>query len=174
MQPTDLGHRQRQDAVKFRAALRSLGRHKAADRQTITHCDDGPQRKAFSGGFVVAAAAAKEGRGEVFIASSSSDSNSLRSRQFAPAKRGGTATGRRRRRRNKKERGKSPRVLPFFRPSVVGDLAHFTHQLLHPTEFQVRRRRGRQLLPTAPVISLCTSSFRPRQKHKGRTRRAAS
>ena len=55
-------------------------------------------------------------------------------------------TGRKegRRRRNKKERGgKSPRVLPLFRCVLggvarVGDLAHFTHQLFHPSDNEPR------------------------------------
>ena len=81
----------------------------------------------------------KENGGEVFIASSSS----LRSRQFAPAKRGGEQEGRKEEKKQERERGKSPRVLPLFRCVLggvarVGDLAHFTHQLFHPSDNEPR------------------------------------
>ena len=76
-------------------------------------------------------------------------------------------------------KGKSPRVLPLFRSVLESgaaeiSLVHFTHQLFHLTEFQVRPSWSPTfalLLPTVdrPPAELVTS-FRPRQKHKGRLR----
>ena len=146
------------DAVKFGEASRSLGRHKAAHRRTITHRlrrrrlqRAGPQRKPFSGGFVVAAAEKEEEEGEVFIASSSL----LRSRQFAPAKRGGELrrTGRR---EEETRKGKSPRVLPLFRSVLEsgGDLPRALHTSVIPS--------NRVSSSSVVVANFCTpSAHRP-------------
>ena len=145
---TDLGRTARRtvwDAVKFGEASRSLGRHKAAHRRTITHRlrrrrlqRDGPQRKPFSGGFVVAAAEKEEEEGEVFIASS------LFFSSFPPIRtcetRRGTAANRK---KGKKKQEKENRHACFLSSALFSraaeiSLVHFTHQLFHLTEFQVR------------------------------------
>ena len=156
------------DAVKFGEASRSLGRHKAAHRQTITHRlrrrrlqRDGPQRKPFSGGFVVAAAEKEEEEeGEVFIASSSL----LRSRQFAPAKRGGELrrTGRRGGRDKKRKIATRASSLPLCsRERRGGDLSRALHTSVIPS--------NRVSSSSVVVANFCTPSAH-RRPTAGRTR----
>ena len=140
---TDLGRTDSgTDAVKFGEASRSLGRHKAAHRRTITHRlrrrlqRDGPQRKPFSGGFVVAAAE-KEGEKSslppplLFVPANSHLRNEEGNERRTAGRRGG---------RNKKRKiATRASSLPLCsRGGGDLSLAHFTHQLFHLTEFQVR------------------------------------
>ena len=172
---TDLGRTDGQwDAVKFGEASRSLGRHKAAHRQTITHRlrrrrlqRDGPQRKPFSGGFVVAAAE-KEG-----------EKSSLPPLLLVPAnshlRNEEGNCGEQEEGEEETRKGKSPRVLPLFRSVLEsgGDLPRALHTSVIPS--------NRVSSSSVVVANFCTpsahrppaelvTSFRPRQKHKGRLR----